>query len=69
MTRTISTVACSLLLVGCVTDATPAPNVSAPAVCEALRPDMPVQYHSKTTDDDTQNRIRKANARFQAICS
>ena len=70
MTRVIWTVACSLLMTSCVGDGG-VPLVSTPgtpAVCEALRPDMPVKYHGKTTDAETISNIRKANARFQAVC-
>lgn len=38
------------------------------AVCEALRPDMPVKYRGNTTDAETIGNIRRANARFQAAC-
>ena len=55
-------------MTGCVTDSAPAPNVGAPAVCEALRPDMPIAYHSQKDTPDTVERVRKANARFNAIC-
>ena len=68
MTRWIWTALCSLVLTGCVTDSAPAPNVGAPAVCEALRPDMPIAYHSQKDTPDTVERVRKANARFNAIC-
>lgn len=68
MTRWISTALCSLVLTGCVTDSAPTPVVSAPAVCEALRPDLPIAYHSKGDTADTVDRIRRANARFTAVC-
>lgn len=70
MIRTIliglSTVAfAAALLVACAGSA-PAP---APiAVCEALRPDLPVKYHARTTDAETIANIRRANARFEAAC-
>lgn len=69
MTRWISIAAASLCLTGCVTDSTPSPNVSTAAVCEALRPDLPIAYHSQKDTPDTVERIRKANARFNAVCS
>lgn len=37
-------------------------------VCEALRPDLPVKYHAKTTDAETIANIRRGNARFTAAC-
>lgn len=69
MTRTIWTLACSLVLTGCVTDSTPAPDVSTKAACEALRPDMPVKYHGNSVDAESKANIQRANARFNAICS
>lgn len=69
MTRTIWTLACSLVLTGCVTDSTPAPDVSTKAACEALRPAFPLKYHGKTDESDTIKGIQQANARYAAICS
>ncbi|MDP1906969.1 MAG: hypothetical protein Q8K85_01615 [Hyphomicrobium sp.] len=58
-------IACaSLVLAGCGTEAQPA----ALSTCEALRPDMPVQYHGRTTDAETVANIRRANARYQKVC-
>jgi ABC-type glycerol-3-phosphate transport system substrate-binding protein len=38
------------------------------AICEALRPDMPIQYHGSTTDAETKANIQRANARYTAAC-
>ena len=66
-----------LALAGC----SPPPPDTTPttaAVCEALRPAMPigeVQYHGKTVDADSKariqaanDRIREADARFASAC-
>jgi|GEM_PF-883277 len=53
------------ILAACaIAEAPPAPV----AVCEALRPDLPVKYHGNTTDAETIGNIRRANARFEAAC-
>lgn len=69
MTRTIwtacaSAAALGAMLAACETRPPPAPV----AVCEALRPDMPVKYHGSTTDAETVTNIRRANARYRAAC-
>jgi hypothetical protein len=70
--QTTLTLAGSLaLLGGCLGGDAPPPVTSAPrtpAVCEALRPDMPIAYHGKADTADTVARIRSANARFAAAC-
>ena len=63
MIRIISTVSALLLLTGCLTTRT-----DDALNCEALRPDLPVKYHAKTTDAETTGNIRRANARFTAAC-
>lgn len=69
MIRTISIACVSTLglaaIVGCASVAPPPASV---AVCEALRPDMPVKYRGNTTDAETIGNIRRANARFEAAC-
>lgn len=69
--RTISMLAGSIMLAGCMGDSTPPPVMSVPTstgACEALRPAFPVLYHSKTDSVDTQERIKVVNARFAATC-
>lgn len=69
--RTTSITVLSLLLGGCPMGSE-VPISSAPsnqAVCEALKPDMPVKFHGLSIDADTKARIERANARFSAICS
>ena len=73
MIRTISIALASAglfaVLVGIAACATtPPPPPTAASVCEALRPDMPVKYHAKTTDAETIANIRRGNARFAAAC-
>lgn len=62
----------TLILVGNVVVACSPPVVNVQpdqsAICDALKPAMPVQYHSATTDADTVKRIQQANARYQAAC-
>lgn len=69
MIRTISIASVSaiglLVLAAC---ASPSPPPAPVAVCEALRPDLPVKYHGNTTDPVTTGNIRRANARFEAAC-
>lgn len=77
MIRTIS-IACAsaLCLAAVVACASVAPPPAAVAVCEALRPDMPVKYHGGPDGKggpgfdtpDTIARARRANARFEAAC-
>lgn len=75
MTQTISIVLASTLylasIVACV-----GPPPAPVAVCEALRPDMPVKYHGGPDGKggpgydtrDTIDRARSVNARFEAAC-
>lgn len=67
MIRTISMLAASALLAAC---SQPAAQVQADqsAICDALRPAMPIQYHGATTDAETKANIQRANARYQAAC-
>ncbi len=70
----------TLSLLAACTPAPPPVRIQADSslVCEALRPDFPldeVKYHSKSDTPDTQERIkannlknRSANARFAAAC-
>lgn len=69
MIRTIS-IACAsaLALAAIVACASVAPPPAPVAVCEALRPDMPVKYHGNTTDAETIGNIRRANARYEVAC-
>lgn len=67
MTSRISIALCSLLLTACATNGVGS-TASTPAVCEALRPAMPIAYHGNSDTADTIARIRAANARFAAAC-
>lgn len=67
MIRTISIALASVALAGIVACATTPPPAPV-AVCEALRPDLPVKYHATTTDAETIANIRRGNARFAAAC-
>lgn len=64
--RAAAAVLC-IALTGC---AQPAVQVQADqsAICDALRPAMPIQYHGATTDAETKANIQQANARYQAAC-
>lgn len=78
MIRTISIACVSAIglaaVVACASMAPPPPDPGA--VCEALRPDMPVKFHGGPDGKggpgfdtrDTVARMRKANARFEAAC-
>lgn len=69
MTRTIWIACTSAVALGAIVAA--CGDRSAPpaiAVCEALRPDLPVKYHGATTDAETVANIRRANARFRKVC-
>jgi len=70
MIRTISIGSASALgLVAIVAACASVESPPAPvAVCEALRPDLPVKYRGNTTDPETIGNIRRANARFEAAC-
>ena len=68
----LAIVAGSLPLGGCLGDHAP-PRASNAAVCEALRPSFPIDYHGGYRGvggdrTDTISRIRAANARFDAAC-
>lgn len=39
-----------------------------PAVCEALRPAIPISYSSSKDTPETVKGVRQANARFTAAC-
>lgn len=59
-----------LLLLGACSQPPP-PVTSAPrtpAVCEALRPAMPISYSSSRDTPETVKGVRQANARFSAAC-
>ena len=59
------------LLAGCGPSGELPPVTSAPrtpAVCEALRPDMPIRYSGKGDTPDTVKQVRAVNARFAAAC-
>ena len=66
-TQTIWMLAASALLAAC---SQPAVQVQADqsAICDALRPAMPIQFHSKSDTPNTVARIQQANARYQAAC-
>lgn len=73
MIRTIATIAASLALGGCLGggSAAPPPVTSSPrtpAVCEALRPAMPISYSGSRDTPETVKGVRQANARFAAAC-
>lgn len=61
-----------LLLVGVTACSQPPPPVTAaprtPAVCEALRPAMPISYSGSRDTPETVKGVRQANARFAAAC-
>lgn len=62
----VAATALILLLSACASK--PEATARTPAVCEGLRPDLPIAYHGKTDAPDTILRIRKVNSRFQAMC-
>lgn len=67
MTRTIliaAALSAGMLVAACPDTPPPSPI----GVCEALRPDLPVRYHGDTTDPATVANVRRANARFRAVC-
>lgn len=72
MIRTIATIAASLLLGGCFGGGSPPPPVTSaprtPAVCEALRPALPISYSGSRDTPETVKGVRQANARFAAAC-
>lgn len=65
-TRTIWMLALSIALGGCSGLTVTASDA---AICEALRPSMPILYRGSLDTPDTIARIRSANARFAAACS
>jgi hypothetical protein len=71
MIRTIATIAASLALGGCLGGGSP-PTVTAaprtPAVCEALRPALPISYSGSRDTPETVKGVRQANARFAGAC-
>lgn len=68
MTRTILIAGSLIAALGVVVACAVAPPPAPIAICEALRPDMPVKYHADTTDAETTDNIRRANARYRAAC-
>ena len=62
----VACIAVTLLLSACASK--PEATARTGAVCEALRPAMPVLFHGKADTPDTIARIKAANARFQAAC-
>jgi len=71
MIRTTATLAVSMVLGGCFGGGSPPPVTAAPrtpAVCEALRPAMPISYSSSKDTPETVKGVRQANARFSAAC-
>lgn len=68
-TATIAILA--LLLAGCMPKSAPPPVTAIPttaAACEALRPDMPITYSSKSDTPETVKQVRAVNARFASAC-
>ena len=68
MIRTI-VIAFSAFLVGCAP--TLAPPTGSPrnnAVCEGMRPAMPIQFSASKDTPETVKQVRAANARYQAMC-
>ncbi len=60
-----------LLLSGCLGNDAPPPVTAIPtaaAACEALRPDMPIRYSSKSDTPETVKQVRAVNARFASAC-
>lgn len=71
MIRMTATLAASLLLGGCLGGGSTPPVTAAPrtpAVCEALRPAMPISYSGTRDTPETVKGVRAANARFSAAC-
>ena len=67
--HTAAAVAILLALGAC--SQSPPPVTAAPrtpAVCEALRPAMPISYSSTRDTPETVKGVRQANARFTAAC-
>lgn len=67
-TWTVVSICLPLLLLILLLSACATTRAADALVCEALRPDMPVKYHGRTTDAETIGNIRRANARFEAAC-
>lgn len=66
MIRLIATIGLLAAISACSPAAIGAPQTMA--LCEALRPDMPVSYDHTADSAQTVKGIRKANARYQAAC-
>ena len=69
ISRTAAALAILLALGAC--SQSPPPVSAAPrspAVCEALRPDMPISYSSSKDTPETVKGVRAANARYSAAC-
>lgn len=70
--RTTATIlAVSLGVAACTPAPTPPPVTAIPttaAACEALRPDMPIRYSSKSDTAETVRQVRAVNARFASAC-
>lgn len=65
------TAAVAILLLSAACSQPPSPVTSAPrtpAVCEALRPAMPISYSGSRDTRETVRNVREANARFEAAC-
>ena len=70
--RTIATLCGASFLVACSGSQDAISPVSAipttAAACEALRPDMPIRYSSKSDSPETVRQVRAVNARYVAAC-
>lgn len=71
MIRTTAIIAASLALAGCGFLPSSRPVTATPrnpAICEALRPAMPISYSGSRDTRETVRNVREANARFEAAC-
>lgn len=71
MIRTTAIIAASLALAGCGFLPSSRPVTATPrnpAICEALRPAMPISYSSSKDTAETVKGVRQANARFASAC-
>ena len=66
MLKAVVTIAALSLLSACASK--PEATARTPAVCEALRPAMPVLFHGKADTPDTVARVKAANARYASAC-